>query len=97
MFERAPNVFVINKQQAHAQSLCTMKKSIQDGSRHLAYPASPNHTALSSHVLTDAIVLTDTLSSAGAHRECRLVQLLAKLEKAQVGVAHIHMLNIEED
>ena len=74
-----------------------MKKTIQDGSRHLAYPASPNHTVLSSHVLTDATVLTDTLSSAGEHRECRLVQLLVKLEKAQVGVAHIHMLNIEED
>ena len=65
---------------------------------HIAYPTdSPQHSVLAQHKPTPTTTLLDVLSITDNVDLARLVQVLAKLETAQILCATVKSLNIEEE
>ena len=69
----------------------------QDSSRHLAFPDVPNLEVLTRHVSTPTTTVLDVLSQTDLVEQCKLVQVLSKLEVAQMKTSEVMMLNVEED
>ena len=66
-------------------------------SYHLVYPKMAIDMHLSTLPITPIAVLVDSLSLASRSQDIRLIQALSKLERVQLQIASIRMLNTEED
>ena len=70
---------------------------LKDGDRHLVYPKIARHSDLALHPLTDITTLVDVLALSNKNNQCKVVQVLARLEQWQIKVAYIKSLQDEEE
>ena len=63
----------------------------------MVYPKIARHADLASHPATDITTLVDILALSNKNNQCKVVQVLARLEQWQIKIAHIKALQDEEE
>ena len=64
----------------------------QDSSRHLAFPDVANLEVPTRHVVTPTLSVLDALSQSDRVDQCKLIQVLSKLEAVQMKTSEVMML-----